>query len=86
VKGEDLVPGWIDWMEAAAPGDYLLVTHPGSLDPEMLAWSVPGGTPGEVARERDAERRAWTDPRLRLAIRELGIQCLRYDELAGLPA
>lgn len=76
-EAEDLVSMWLVWIDAAPPGTYVLVTHPGIDEEEMRQF---GDEPGVVARERDAERRALTDPRLAEALRERGVEIVRYTD------
>lgn len=56
-------------------GPYVWVNHPGADAADMQAFHHPGLESGQVARERDADRRFWTDSRLRGAF-----QPLRYSE------
>ena len=72
--GDDLVDRWANDIRRAAPGAYVLVTHPGHDTPDMQAF---GGT---VAQERDAERRALLSPRLRDALESPGVEPTRYDQ------
>jgi predicted glycoside hydrolase/deacetylase ChbG (UPF0249 family) len=44
-------------LEAAPPGTWLAVWHPSRDEPEARALGHPGLAPGQIARERDAERR-----------------------------
>jgi chitin disaccharide deacetylase len=60
---------------------WLSITHPVVDSAEMRAIHLPGGSPGVVAAERDAERRWLTDPRLLSACRDGVVRALRYDEL-----
>jgi hypothetical protein len=78
--GEENVARWIASLAAAAPGTYVLITHPGFDEAEMRRFGHAGLEPGQVARERDAERRALTDPRLAEACRDLGVELIRYTE------
>jgi predicted glycoside hydrolase/deacetylase ChbG (UPF0249 family) len=76
------VERWTASLAAAAPGTYVLITHPGFDDVEMRRFGHAGLEPGQVARERDAERQALIDPRLAEACRELSVQFMRYTEAA----
>jgi predicted glycoside hydrolase/deacetylase ChbG (UPF0249 family) len=79
-KGADLVSTWLARIDAAPPGTYVFVTHPGVDDEEMRRLYLAGEPPGEIARERDAERRALTDPRLAEGLRERGVEIVRYTD------
>jgi hypothetical protein len=82
-KSDDtnLVDRWLRSLDAADSGIYRTVTHPGKDAPDMQAYYLAGGEPGVVARERDAERRALCDPRLREGLAAHGIVSVRYDEV-----
>lgn len=66
---------------AASFDSYVWITHPGKVAPDMNRFYLAGGTPGEVARERDAERRLLIDPRLPEMWKELKVKPCRYDEV-----
>jgi hypothetical protein len=80
--GGNDVERWTASFAAAAPGTYVLVTHPGFDDPEMRRFWHGGMEPGQVARERDAERLALTDPRLAEACLDAGVEPVRYTDVA----
>ena len=64
---------------AEAPGGtYVYVTHPGFDRDDMRQF---GAEPGVVARERDADRRRLTDPRVREALAARGVEIIRYVDL-----
>jgi predicted glycoside hydrolase/deacetylase ChbG (UPF0249 family) len=65
-------------------GAFVLVTHPGIDADDMRGFIHPGLEPGQVAHERDAERRALCDPRLARILAEHGATPARYTDL--LPA
>ena len=48
-------------VRAAPPGTYLVITHPGHDAEDMRAYHHAGLAAGEVARQRDADRRMLTD-------------------------
>lgn len=77
----DLPWEWAARLEAAPDGVYLVVTHPGRDAPDMHTFVHPGLEPGQVARERDAERRALTDPGFAEALTRLGVKTIRFDEV-----
>jgi hypothetical protein len=68
-------------LDAAAPGTYLIVNHPGYDDEEMRELAHPGVPAGRVARERDADRRMWSDPRVLDYCRTRGVMPIRYTEI-----
>jgi chitin disaccharide deacetylase len=80
-NSNDCVHNWIQSVRTASPGTYVLVTHPGCEQDDMKIFTRENLLPGDVARERDAERRAWCDPRLPQMLRELGVETARYDEV-----
>ncbi len=71
----------IDQLETIAAGDYLLVTHPGCDADDMHAMSHAGLAPGQIAHERDSDRRQLTDPALARRLSDLNIHSVRFDEL-----
>ena len=76
----DPVEQVIGQLEAAEPGQYVLVAHPAYDTPEMRQLGHMG-YPGErVATERDWQRRMFTDPRMLAYCRERGVTPIRYDE------
>lgn len=80
--GPDLVARWIAGLEALEPGTAaLIVTHPGFDDADLRALRSPFHAEGAVAAERDGDRRAWSDPRLREAAARLNVRFVRYDEV-----
>jgi predicted glycoside hydrolase/deacetylase ChbG (UPF0249 family) len=81
LPGSDLVARWITRIERADPGTYVLLTHPGMDDAEMRQFYLIGGTPGEIARERNAERLALTDPRWIAFLKENNIPLLQYTDM-----
>ena len=67
-------------LEAAPPGQYVLVAHP-AYDNAYMRTLGHDGFPGErVATEREWERLFFTDPRVLEYCRTHGIQPIRYDE------
>ncbi len=76
--------GWLLSLAAAAPGAYVLITHPGYDDDELRGFHNGDYRPGMVARDRDRERRALLDPRMRAICESADIACVRYtDVLTG---
>ena len=78
-----MVERWTTSFATAAAGTYVLITHPGFDDPEMRRFGHAGLEPGQVARERDAERQALTDPRLAEACLAMGVEPVRYTDVAS---
>lgn len=82
-RDSDVVATWKTRITHAAPGTtYVLVTHPGHDNAEMRHFYHAGLTPGQVARERDAERRALTNPQLRQWLQDSSVEVIRYTEAA----
>ncbi|MBV9467970.1 MAG: ChbG/HpnK family deacetylase [Abitibacteriaceae bacterium] len=68
-------------LEVAPPGDYVFVTHPGYAAPDMQLLGHAGLAPGQVARERDADRRLWLDARLRDYCKQHDVEIARYTDV-----
>ena len=67
---------------ADAPADsYVYVTHPGFDRDDMRRLGMSGTEPGQVARERDADRRLLTDARVQSALEERGVEIIRYTDV-----
>ena len=64
-------------LEAAQPGAYVHVTHPGWDAEDMRRFDGIG----QVAKWRDADRRLLTDPGLPAALAVLDVQVIRYTDL-----
>ncbi|MES2464636.1 MAG: ChbG/HpnK family deacetylase [Armatimonadota bacterium] len=80
---KDLVERWLSALRNAKDGDYLVVTHPGRIAPDMESFYERGGVPGAVAQERDAERRALADDSLRAGLAALGMESVRFTDLSA---
>jgi hypothetical protein len=80
--GSDLVHRWCAQLQRAAPGAYVLVTHPGRDEDDMQCLYTAGMQPGLVARERDAERQALCDPHFAQICRDNNVQLVRYTDVA----
>ena len=76
----DPVEQLISALSAAAPGQYAIVGHPAYDNEEMRALGHPGYPGEQVAREREWQRRIFTDPRILRYCRENGVTPIRYDE------
>ena len=75
--GSEGMDSFLKSLEAAPPGVYVHVTHPGWDDDDMRRFD---GT-GQVARWRDADRRLLTDPDLPAAFAALNVEVIRYTDL-----
>jgi hypothetical protein len=71
-------------LEAAPPGQYVLVAHP-AYNNDYMRTLGHDGFPGEqVAAEREWERLLFTDPRVLECCRTHSVQPIRYDEADSL--
>ena len=70
-------------VEAAPDGDWLLVTHPAFDDEEMRAVGNEDFAPGQVARERRADRQLLLDSWLRRELDKQQVLVARYSEVLG---
>ena len=78
----DIAAAWGAAIQACPSGVRVLVSHVGFDREDFRKFQIPGQAEGEVAAQRDAERRAWNDPRLRECLACGGVEILRYDEAA----
>lgn len=76
---DSLAEHWLSALDAAEPGTYLMVTHPGKDAPDMREYIHVGLAPRQVATERDRERRALSGPRFVTGCAKRGIPLIRYD-------
>ena len=77
---EEKVQSFIKMLESLKPGEtYLFVDHPGLDSPELRAIHHIGYE--NVAADRQGVTTAWTDPRVKEAIKKLGIQLISYADL-----
>lgn len=79
--GRNILEGWVEALQDAPPGDYLVVAHPGLLRPDMEAFALSGQPRGEVAQERQMETNALLAPALKAALSQRCAQSTRYDGL-----
>ena len=79
VPGQDGPDAILHRIRAAGPGTYAVFAHPGRDEPELRAMHLAAGRPGEVARERDAERRVLIGPRIREVLDRAGATVIRYS-------
>lgn len=66
-------------LASVGPGDYLLVEHPATDDPELRAHGHEGYR--DVAAERGAVTRALTSPAVKELVHRRGIQLVGYPDL-----
>jgi len=78
---EDPVDNLIARLEAASPGTYLTVAHPGHDTEEMRRLTHQGLAPGQVAREREGDTRVLTSLTLLAYCRSRGVQPIRFSDL-----
>jgi predicted glycoside hydrolase/deacetylase ChbG (UPF0249 family) len=76
----DPVEQLIARLDAAPPGQYLIVGHPAYDNDEMRALGHDGYPGDVVAVEREWQRRIFTDPRIVEYCHEKGVMPIRYDE------
>jgi predicted glycoside hydrolase/deacetylase ChbG (UPF0249 family) len=77
---EEKVKSFIKMLEGLKPGEtYLFVDHPGINTPELRAIYHIGYE--NVAIDRQGVTDAWTDPRVKEAIRKQGVQLISYADL-----
>jgi len=79
---EDPVDQLIARLEAASPGTYLTVAHPGHDTEEMRRLTHQGLSPGQVAREREGDTRVLTSPTVLAYCRSRGVQPIRFADSA----
>lgn len=79
---EEKIDSVIKMLESLEAGKtYLFVDHPGLDTPEMRAIHHIGYE--NVAADRQGVTDAWTSPRVREAIKRLGVQLIGYRDLRG---
>lgn len=77
---EQKVQGFIKMLEGLKPGEtYLFVDHPGLDSPELQAIHHIGYE--NVATDRQGVTDAWTDKRVKEAIKKLNVQLISYADL-----
>jgi len=78
----DPVEGLMARLDRAEEGKtYLLVTHPAYDTEEMRRLTYGDRKPGEIARERDGDRRMLMDPRIVAYVRDLDVEPIRFTDL-----
>jgi hypothetical protein len=68
-------------IRTAAPGDYVMVTHPAYADGDIAGATYDAERPGAVATQRNTDRRVFMDPVVLDAFRDSGAQPIRYTDL-----
>jgi predicted glycoside hydrolase/deacetylase ChbG (UPF0249 family) len=70
----------LERLKAAGPGTYVLITHPACDDEQMRAYSIAGHAPGQIAVQRDGDRRMLLAPELRDYAAEAGVEFVRFTD------
>ena len=76
----DPVEQLIARLDAAKPGQYILVGHPAYDNDEMRILGFEGLAGETIATDRDWQRRLFMDPGIMDYCRESGVTAIRYDE------
>jgi len=76
-----LAERFIAQLEAAGPGDYLYVSHPGRDRPDMRRFTHAGLAPGQVARERDEDRLRYLSPKVMEHAAAHGVAFVTYADV-----
>ncbi len=79
--GGDRVERLIAQLEAAEPGAYMVVGHPGYDNEEMRQLGHEGHRGAQVAQAREWERRIFTDPRIIEYCGKNGVEPARFGEV-----
>ena len=80
VTAEEKIQSFIKMLESLKPGEtYIFVDHPGLDSPELRAIHHIGYE--NVSADRQGVTTAWTDPKVKDAIKKLGIQLISYADL-----
>jgi len=80
---ENPVQELIARLDAAPPGTYMFVGHPGYDREDMRRFGHGGEEPGRVARERDWQRRVFMDPEIVEYCENNGVEPVRFTDVAG---
>lgn len=77
---EEKIQSFTKMLESLKPGEtYMFVDHPGLDSPELRAIYHIGYE--NVAADRQGVTMAWTNPKVKEAIKKLGIQLISYADL-----
>jgi len=80
VTAEEKIQSFIKMLESLKPGEtYIFVDHPGLDSPELRAIYHIGYE--NVSADRQGVTTAWIDPKVKEAIKKLGIQLISYADL-----
>jgi predicted glycoside hydrolase/deacetylase ChbG (UPF0249 family) len=80
ITAEEKIQSFIKMLENLKPGEtYIFVDHPGLDSPELRAIYHIGYE--NVSADRQGVTTAWTDPKVKEAIKKLGIQLISYADL-----
>ncbi|MFN3730014.1 MAG: ChbG/HpnK family deacetylase [Fimbriimonadaceae bacterium] len=74
---------FIERVRLASPGNYLYVNHPAYATTATWDLIHEGLDPGQVARERDEDRRLWMDARVKWMASSGEFQPIRYSEIGA---
>ncbi|MBD3243030.1 MAG: ChbG/HpnK family deacetylase [Chitinivibrionales bacterium] len=80
-SGDDTITALADAIRSAEGGNYLIVSHPAYNDDEMQPARYDDAKPGQIAQERDLQRRMFMDPLILEAYKDAGAIPIRYDEV-----
>lgn len=69
--------------DSAPEGNWLFITHPAFDDAEMRSVGAADVEPGQVARERDADRALLLDESLRAELERRQVLVARYSDVLG---
>jgi len=72
-------------IDAAPPGEHLVVGHPAYDDEEARAVVRAGHAPGRVARQRDRQRRVFLDRRALARCAQGRCTPIRYEQARSAP-
>jgi len=83
IEGEfpTVADAFIAQLDAASPGVYLFVAHPGHDTPEMHRMSHAGHQPRQVARERELDTQRFTDSKVLDYFHSKPVEAVRFTEL-----
>ncbi len=76
------IPALLDALRGSSGGRGVLVTHPALDTPEISEFYFAGLAPGQVAAERDAERKVLLSPQFRETMEAAGVTFARYTDFA----
>jgi predicted glycoside hydrolase/deacetylase ChbG (UPF0249 family) len=80
ITAEEKIQSFIKMLESLKPGEtYIFVDHPGLDSPELRAIYHIGYE--NVSADRQGVTTAWTDTKVKDAIKRLGIQLISYADL-----